>query len=46
MMRQRFHWRARTAGMVLLATTLLPRLAIADVKTIGPLSFAVPDGWQ
>lgn len=32
--------------MLLLATTLLPRLAIADVKMIGPLSFAVPDGWQ
>jgi hypothetical protein len=35
-----------TAGVLLLATTLLPRLAIADVKTIGPLSFAVPDGWK
>lgn len=32
--------------MLLLAVTLLPRLAIADVKTIGPLSFAVPDGWK
>ena len=38
--------RALTAGVLLLATTLLPRLAIADVKTIGPLSFAVPDGWK
>jgi hypothetical protein len=34
------------AGVLLLATTLLPRLAMADVKTIGSLSFAVPDGWQ
>jgi len=32
--------------VLLLATTLLPRLAMADVKTIGSLSFAVPDGWQ
>jgi len=32
--------------VLLLAMTLVPRLAIADVKTIGPLSFAVPDGWQ
>jgi hypothetical protein len=37
---------ALTAGVVLLATMLLPRLALADVKTIGPLSFAVPDGWK
>jgi len=37
--------RALTAGALLLATVLFPRLAIADVKTIGPLSFAVPDGW-
>jgi hypothetical protein len=34
------------AGVLLLATMLVPRLAIADVKTIGPLSFAVPDGWK
>jgi len=32
--------------VLLLAVTLFPRLAIADVRTIGPLSFAVPDGWQ
>jgi len=32
--------------VLLLATTLFPRLAMADVKTIGSLSFAVPDGWQ
>jgi hypothetical protein len=32
--------------VLLLATTLLPRLAMADVKMIGSLSFAVPDGWQ
>jgi hypothetical protein len=37
--------RALTAGVLLLATMLVPRLALADVKTIGPLSFAVPDGW-
>ncbi len=40
------HLRPLTAGVLLLATTLLPRLAIADVKTIGPLSVAVPDGWK
>ena len=38
--------RARTAGALLVAAVLLPRLAMADVKTIGPLSFAVPDGWK
>jgi hypothetical protein len=43
---ERFRWPARTAGAMLLATTLLPHLAFADVKMIGPLSFAVPDGWQ
>ena len=37
---------ARTAGVLLVAAVLLPRLAMADVKTIGPLSFAVPDGWK
>jgi len=38
--------RSKSLNVLLLAMTLLPRLAFADVKTIGPLSFAVPDGWQ